>query len=139
MVKEVLFCYAVALLIDILSIYSLRDLVYSFLLTKRNLKGAKKIHLSQTKKERFTLSYIREYALFPKEFHFYQRCWIIYISSLLPVYLLIIIANLFSTLFTIVLVGCIYTVKFVFLIFGVRSQFVGRISRYDKRASKYDD
>jgi hypothetical protein len=38
------------------------------LLTKRNHKGAKKIHLAQTKRDRITLAYIKDHAIYEKQF-----------------------------------------------------------------------
>lgn len=46
----ILICYMI--FSDILNTESLRTLLYSFLLSKHNIKGAKKIHDSQPLKER---------------------------------------------------------------------------------------
>ena len=61
----------IIVLLDITICSHLRILVYSFLLSKRNIKGAKKIHKQQTRKDRFTLEYIKEHAIYQKEFRFW--------------------------------------------------------------------
>ncbi len=140
MVKELILVYGSAILFDLMAICDLRTLVYSFLLTKRNHKTARKIHKSQSRKDRFTLYYIREHTLFPKEFRFYQRCWIFWVFSLLPIYLAVIVINFFSVTAAMIVMGVISALKFLFEIFGIKSQFVGGpITRYEKSASIYDD
>ena len=51
------------LLSDWVTFDKTRDLLFSFLLSKRNRKKAKEIHRAQSKKDRFTMSYIKEYAI----------------------------------------------------------------------------
>ena len=120
---------------DIINTQDLRRLVYSFLLTKRNLKSAKKIHLSQTKKEQFTLSYIGKHAIHQKEFWFFQKTRMLYIYCIIPQYLLLLIVYIFSATASIIIAIAIALIK---VIFGLclRSQFDlgGWISRFDKRA-----
>ena len=124
-------------MLDVLLCNDLKNLVYSFLLSKRNIKGAKKIHDQQTKKDRFTLKYIEQYAIYPKEFRFFQSFRMIYLYSLLPVYAIL------GTLFLIsqnvprnvllISIGVIIAIKlciFAYICFHFRPY---PISVYDKR------
>ena len=120
-------------MIDAIVLIDLRRLVYSFLLSKRNIKGAKKIHYAQSRKNKVTLGYIKEYTAYPKEFVLFQKCWILFIITLVPQYIVIALAQVLwnST-------GCILVISFWLakLILGItiRMQFNSkRISKYDKR------
>ena len=59
MVDLLILSTVILLILDCLLITTLRKLIYSFLLSKRNLKSAKKIHQQQSKTNRITLSYIK--------------------------------------------------------------------------------
>ena len=94
--KPLIICaYVMMALFDAINTVELRALVYSFLLTRRNAKGAKKIHVAKTRKARITLSYIKEYALYPKQFHFLHRCWMVHLFSVLPQYVSVILVHVF--------------------------------------------
>ena len=121
------------LLCDFVYITRLRELVYSFLLTKRNLKGAKKIHKAQTKKDRFTLSYIRNYAVYPKHFNFYYKFRAIYFFSLIPQYVLMIILICFFDLAAIICGLSLMILKFVLMSIIIVKNFSGQISKFDRR------
>ena len=133
MVKILIISYIFIVGIDLFNSIDLRKLVYSFLLSKRNIKGAKKIHLSQTLKNRFTLKYIKDYTIYPREFRFFHTCWIIHICSIIPEYILIIIVNFFSILNASILIAVLVVLKLIFSVL-IRMQFSSnRISRFDKR------
>lgn len=72
MIETLITLYFANAFTDAVNLYILRDLVYSFLLSKRKPKDARKIHKEQTKRDRFTLSYIKSYAIYPKEFIFFS-------------------------------------------------------------------
>ena len=132
MIKVYLVIYFAVFLMDIINVISLRDLVYSFLLSKRNLKGAKKIHNAQTKMMRFTLKYIENYTIYPKEFRFFQKSWIIYLASILPQWAFAILIHLLNFFNPLIFVAVISSIKIVCAVI-IRSQFKSRISRFDKR------
>ena len=120
-------------LLDILLILDLRKLLFSFLLTKHNLKGAKKIHISKNRINRFSLSYIGEYAIYQKEFKRFYKLWIWVFAILVPQYIILIFTNLFSEIIALILLVICCLVK-MFLNFIVRIQFNShRISKFDKR------
>ena len=134
MVDFLILLAVLLIILDLLNTIFLRELVYSFLLSKRNIKGARKIHRSQTRKSRLTLSYIREYAIYEKEFSLFHRLWMINLASMLPQYLLITIALIISSSIAFCLIAVFVFFKMIML-FVIRSQFLGphRISRFDKR------
>ena len=120
-------------MLDVLLCNDLKNLVYSFLLSKRNIKGAKKIHDQQTKKDRFTLKYIEQYAIYPKEFRFFQSFRMIYLYSLLPVYAILGTLFLISQNVFLISIGVIIAIKlciFAYIHFYFRPY---PISVYDKR------
>ena len=125
---------------DWIHIERLHTLVYSFLLTKHNPHGAKKIHDQQSKKDRITLVYIEEYAVYKKQFRFFQRLRIFYFAILIPQYIVIIIFNFLSVNNTIFLCWILGFLKFVLLI-PIISQFklgYKYITIYDRRSFDKD-
>ena len=133
---EIKICFfIVTVLSDISLTTQIRRLVYSFLLTKRNLKGAKKIHEKQSFVSKITLSYIKDHAIYPKDFCLWHTVWMIHIISILPQYLGLLLINVFFddclAAASLVVIGIF---KFVFMIV-VSSQFPSSadISRYDRR------
>ena len=121
------------LLFDFVFIIDLRKLVYSFLLSKRNLKGAKKIHKAQTKKARLTLSYIRNYAIYPKHFNFYYKFRAIYFFSLIPQYVFMIILICFYALVAFVCEFFLLLLKLVLMEIIIGGNFSGQVSKFDRR------
>jgi len=121
-------------LLDIEICSDLRILVYSFLLSKRNIKGAKKIHKQQTRKDRFTLEYIKEHAIYQKEFRFFQKFRMIYLYSLLPIYAILVILYFVSKKVFLIGIGVFIIIK-ICIAFYVRTHSGSSpyITIYDKR------
>lgn len=133
MTEILISCYILLLLIDIINLLDLRKLVYSFLLSKRNLKKSREIHLQQTKKDKLTLSYIKDYCIHPKEFIFFQRLWVVHLCSIVPQYLLIVALNLFFSTTALIIMIVLFVLKVILAVL-ITSQFSAkRISRFDKR------
>ncbi len=121
------------LLSDIILFCDLRELVCSFLLSKRNRKGAEKIHMEQSKWARFTLSYIKNYAVYPKEYAFFHGLYNAVMIWVLPQYILLILVSVFWADWFLVCAGVFGAIKIILFII-VRLQFnANRISRFDKR------
>ena len=133
MIEAVIFI--ALLLLDVIDIVDIRDLVYSFLLSKRNTRAARKIHIQQTRKDRFTLSYIEEHAIYKKQFRFWHRLLIIFYCSVIPQYL-ILAAMLFVSNRIFLFVGFAFGGIKIIIEFLVRFQFAGRIAKFDKRYPK---
>ena len=139
MEKLLIFLICDMIFSDILNIKSLRTLLYSFLLSKHNIKGAKKIHDSQPLKERVFLQYVEKYAIYPKQFKFFYRFWISYISILLPRY---IFAILFLTLsnvieYKVIVFSLIFLINIVIFVY-LRFHFRNHIGMFDKRYNSED-
>ena len=79
----------IALFLEAVCLSDLQTIVYGFLLSKRNDKTARKIHQQQSKKDRFTLSYIKNHTIYPKQFRRFYKLRLFYIYSLVPQYILI--------------------------------------------------
>lgn len=118
---------------DVVLVWELRTLVYSFLLTKHNLKGARTLHRAQSHKDKFTLSYIKEYAIYPKQFNFWHKIYLLFLISILPSYgagILVAIFNIEASVSLMILLGMIR----ILLTCMVGNQFNSkRISKFDKR------
>ena len=132
MVGRLALLYVLNIAIDCIILSELRELVYSFLLSKRNIKGAKKIHSLQSRRDRFTLSYIKNYAIFPKEFRFFQKCWIAEVASIIPQYIALVVVNFISSSTTVVVLFVLFVTKIALQI-ALYTQFSNKISKYDKR------
>ena len=136
-IEILILLYICLLLLDILYLLDLRKLLYSFLLSKRNLKGARKIHKEQTVKNKILLSYIKQYAIYTKEFIFFKRLYIVWLFSLVPQYVILLIVNMFSQLATMILLCVCFVIKLIIVFVVIRSQFNSkRISRFDHRYKK---
>lgn len=121
---------------DLGILLTLRSLLYSFLLSKKNPKGAKKIHKMQSKKDKFTLSYIKEYTPYLKDFMFYRRWGLIYICITPVTYIFMLVLEFISLRAFYIVVMCLMIIKMI-LIFILSRNFDGsRISRFDKRWNK---
>ena len=133
--EQMLLVLSVVMLVglDALLCNDLKKLVYSFLLSKRNIKGAKKIHDQQTKKDRFTLKYIEQHAIYPKEFRFFQSFRMIYLYSLLPVYAILGTLFLISQNVFLISIGVIIAIKLCIAVYISFHFWTQSITVYDKR------
>ena len=138
MIKQYLIWYLGMIVLDLNCLILLRRLVYSFILSKRNLKSARKIHLRHNFKERFTLSYVFDLSIYKKQCRFFTWLRMAYIYSVIPIYLILVpfLFMPFKQFFVAVAFICL--LKFVIMCY-VSSRFVfghSSISIYDKRAKK---
>lgn len=133
MIPVIILFYIFLILLDVVLILDLNKLVYSFLLSKRNIKSAKKIHKSQSIQNKLTLAYIKDFTAYPRAFNFFQKIRMIEIFSIIPQYATIVIVNIFSRVPTIILLVSFSTIKIAFNVIA-RIQFnSNRISRFDKQ------
>ena len=134
MVKTVIICYFLLALIDTINIIDFKKLVFSFLLSKHNLKGAKKIHKAQSKWDRFTLSYVGEHTVYSKQFRFYYKLRLAYIASIIPIYLITVIVGIVFGAWGAIIACLVAFIFNVIIAIIVTAQFnAKRISRFDKR------
>ena len=133
MIKLLVIFYFMLLLLDIILFTTFRDLMFSFLLSKRNKKGAKKIHQSQDRSNRFTFNYVREHAVYKKEFHFFHKFYIANLYFTPFQYLLVIILNFISLKATFVfqIIFCIIKLICNFILWSQQNTNI--IFKFDKR------
>ena len=133
MTKLLIILYLMLLLLDIILFITFRDLMFSFLLSKRNKKGARKIHQSQDRLNRFTFNYVRERAVYKKEFHFFHKFYIANLYFTPFQYLLVIILNFISlkTTFIFQIIFCIIKTICNFILRSQQNS--SRIFKFDKR------
>ena len=122
----------VSILFDIWNLIRLRELVYSFLLSNRKEQDAKAIHKGQSTIDRFTLSYIQNYAIYPKEYKFYHKFLMIYYYTIVPKNVSILVVNLFIGSYAIVLSVALF-VQVCIIGIAIHSNFYHHVSRFDRR------
>ena len=133
MIELLFILYICLLLHDWVNLDFFRQLIYSFLLSKRNVRSAKKLHKQQSRKDRFTLAYIKNYTPYQKQFSFWQKMRCLYYIITAVQDLSLILVNLFSIIYTINLLIIFIVIKAIVLVI-LRSQFKSsRIAKFDKR------
>ena len=117
--------------LDCAILSDLKEIVYGFLLSKRNTKGAKKIHMQQCKKDRFTLLYIKEYTEYPKQFRRFYKIRLLYITLLIPQYIILLFALTCFDAFW--LANLMFILKILFFVVICMPFIENKLSIYDKR------
>lgn len=131
--RLIIIIYIGFLLSDLILFHDFRKLIYSFLLSKRNRKGAEKIHSEQSFRARFTLSYIKDYAVYPKEYAFFHGLYKASMIWLLPQYMILTLVAIFWNDYFL-LSAIIFGIIKIILCIIVSLQFnANRISRFDKK------
>ena len=133
MTRLLIIFYLMLLLLDIILFITFRDLMFSFLLSKRNKKGAKKIHQSQDRSNQFTFNYVREHAVYKKEFRFFHNFYMANLYFTPFQYLLIIILNFISLKATFILQIIFCITKLICNFILLSQQNSNRIFKFDKR------
>ena len=133
MTELIIAFYFLLLLSDVVLFTDFRKLMFSFLLSKRNEKGAKKIHQSQNRFNRFTFNYVKEHAVYKKEFHFFHKFYIANLYFTPVQYLAVIIFNFISLKITFILQIIFCVIKLICHFILRTQQNSNRIFRFDKR------
>ena len=133
MTRLIIIFYVMLILLDIGLFTTFRDLMFSFLLSKRNKKGAKKIHLSQDRLNRFTFNYVKEHAIYKKEFNFFHKFYIANLYFTPVQYLLVIILNFISIKITFIFQIIFCTTKLICNFILWSQQNSSRVFKFDKR------
>ena len=132
--KVILFLlYVMVIGCDILNFFDFRGLMLSFLLSKRNLKGAKKIHRSQSPFDRLTFNYVKNYAIYMKEYNFLHRIYLVFLCTLPIQYAVLITVNLLSNKAAVIVLLVLVILKFLLAMFLRFQQNSDRIFKFDKR------
>lgn len=132
MTNLIIIFYFLLITTDLLLFFTIRDLLFSFLLTKRNRKTAQRIHKAQSFFNRFSFNYVKEHATYQKEYRFFH---IFYIANLclIPIqYLLLIILGFFSISVTLTLLIVFWAIKLIFNFALWTQQNSNRVFRFDK-------
>ena len=133
MTELILVFYFLLLLSDIVLFTDFRKLMFSFLLSKRNEKGAQKIHQSQNRSNRFTYNYVKDYTPYKKECRFFHGFYMVNLYFTPFQYLLVIVFNLLSLKITFVLQIIFCIIKLICNFILRTQQNSNRIFRFDKR------
>ena len=129
----ILVLYILLVLLDIIIFVDFRGLLFSFLLSKRNRKSAKKIHSSKSFFDRFTFDYINEHTVYPKEYKFFYNLYLVFLITLPIQYAILVITNVFSIKAVTILLVLFGLIKLVLGIYLRLQQNSYRIYRFDKR------
>ena len=119
--------------LDIILVSTFRGLMFSFLLSKHNKKGAKKIHKSQSAINRFTFGYIKHHTLHPKEYKCFHGFYIVNLCFAPIQYLSLLITNILSLTTTVILLCIFCALKMFFNVVLFIQQNSERVFRFDKR------
>jgi len=126
------------ILLDSIVIMDLRSFLWDFLMIRRNRGGMKKNLMKQSRKDRITLSYIE--PLLKKNQKPYRiwhslYLWVIY--SLIPQYVLLLVALIALEKWFIPICAVFYIIK-VSLSFVIRGNMdAQRVSKYSKYYKQY--
>ena len=132
--KVILFLlYVMVIGCDILIFFDFRSLMLSFLLSKRNLKGAKKIHRSQSAFDRLTFNYVNNHPIHTKEYSLFHGVYLVFLCMLPIQYAVLITVNLLSSKAAIIVLSVLIILKFLLAIFLRFLQNSDRIFKFDKR------
>ena len=125
--------YFLLLLLDIILFVTFRNLMFSFLLSKRNPKSAREIHLSQDRSNRFTFKYIENHATYKKAFQFFHKFYMVNLYFIPFQYLSVIIFNFISLKITFLLQAVFCIIKLICNFILRTQQNSNRIFKFDKR------
>ena len=121
-------------LIDGIVIYTLRRLLFDFLIGRRNLKSARRIHNEQPFMQRVTLGYIKGMLKnYVRDFVSYRTLYLIILYTLIPQYIAVIVCNIclgYKSFYVVVAFAAIKLIIEIFLRFQVDAQWM---SKYRKK------
>ena len=88
--------YIIIILMDIVIICDARRLLLDFLIGQRNRKNAEKIHAEQNFLDRVSMGYIQPMLKkYGSAFRKYRVLYLVYLCSMLPQYVIIILCHIF--------------------------------------------
>ena len=121
-------------LIDWTVISALRSLLLDFLIGRRNLKSAKRIHAEQPFIQRVSMGYIKGMLKnYVRDFVAYRTLYLIILYTLIPQYVAVIVCNIclgYKSFYVVVAFAAIKLIIEIFLRFQVDAQ---RMSKYRKK------
>lgn len=127
-------CYFGMVILDYITISSLRSFLIDFLIGRRNRKSAHTIHSQQPLKERITLSYIKPFLKhYIAEFKFHHRIYMVVIYTIIPQYFSLLLCGFIWGIKSIYLLGCFASLKFIICLVIRLQTDSNRISIYRKK------
>ena len=121
-------------LIDWMVIGALRNLLFDFLIGRRNLKSAKRIHEEQPFVQRVSMGYIKgllkEYI---RDFVAYRTLYLIILYTLIPQYIVVIVCNICLGYKSFYVLGAFAAIKLIIVIFLRFQVDAQRMSKYRKK------
>ena len=125
--------YILLVLLDIIIFVDFRGLLFSFLLSKRNRKSAKKIHSSKSFFDRFTFNYVKEHAIYPKAYKFFHNFYLAFLITFPVQYTALITTHIFSIKAVTILLVSFVIIKLVIGAYLRLQMNSNRIYKFDKR------
>lgn len=114
MLERIIYLDFVMLILDSVTICSLRRFLLDFLMIKRNRKSVKKAHTEQSIKNRITLNYIKPLLKQNiSEFSLYHKVYIVVLATLVPQYIILIACNVILGLKSIYAIGFFAAIKLI--------------------------
>lgn len=135
-ISDLIFMYIANVCFDLFLSWEQTRLVYSFLLTKKNRKSARALHRSRTFFEKITLCYVKEYTYYPKAYGFLYRFRLIYIATLIPQYIALIMIHIFAYHIIEKASFVLCLVKIIIICFLELAFFCGKESIFSKYAER---
>jgi hypothetical protein len=100
---------------------------------KEKQKSAKKIHQAQSRSDRFSFRYVKDYTPYQKEFRFFHGFYMVNLYFTPFQYLAVIVFNFISLKITFILQIIFFVIKLICHFILRTQQNSNRIFRFDKR------
>lgn len=134
MLVKILFFDCALLILDLITISSLRKFLLDFLREGKSKKNAQQIYATQPLKDKITLSFIVEYLKkYIKAFSRFHKIYKVVLYTLLPQYSIVIVCNIILKMKS-MYVLCFFAIIKLFICFLVRINVdSNRVSIYRKK------
>ena len=126
--------YVAFLLLDLINLWEGRDLLFDFLIGRRNRESAKKIHGEQNRWDRLTMNYIAPMLKkHKKEFRRFHMLYKILLYSLAPRYFVLVLAHILFTNAVWYIYGSYFVIQVGVAVFYCIIRGPNRISVYAQK------
>lgn len=134
MLTKILYFDCAMLILDLITISSLRKFLLDFLRVSKSKKNAKLIYTMQPLKNKIMLSFIGEHLKkYTKEFFRFHKLYRVVLYTLLPQYVIVIACNILLKMKS-VYVLCLFAAIKLFICFFIRINVdSNRVSVYRKK------
>lgn len=134
MLAKIIYCDCGMLILDLITIYDLRDFLLDFIRVKKNTNP---VRATQSLRDKIMLSFIKAHLKkYIKEFTTFHRMYMAVIYTLIPQYIIIIVSNVLLGMKSMYVV-CFFAVVKLIICFLVRINVdSNRFSIYSKNRKK---